>query len=108
MENSKMEDQIFRNFKFQTLFLKVLPNAVLLRYRSLETVHGARRTKQKKILNFDMAHIAVHEEENKENQPCRSSKSCFVSFSELREPILEHGSAKEQRLEVLSEKLNEF
>ena len=65
MGKSKMEDQIFRFFKFRIVFLKVLPNVVLLSYHAPETVHGARRTKQKKISNFDMAHIAVHEEKKK-------------------------------------------
>ena len=65
MENLKMRDQEFRNFIFHLVFLKVLRNAVLLSYHALESVHGARRTKQKKISNFDMADIAVHEEEKK-------------------------------------------
>ena len=56
-----MEDQDFRNFNFRSVCLKVLLNAVLLSYHALESTHGARRTKQTKISNFDIADIAVHE-----------------------------------------------
>ena len=40
-ENSKMEDQEFRIFKFRLVCLKVLANVVLLSYHALESVHGA-------------------------------------------------------------------
>ena len=40
-------------FSLQNL-LKVLNNAVILLCRSLESVHGARRTKQKRISRFLM------------------------------------------------------
>ena len=49
-----METQDFRNFKFRLVFLEVLRNAVLLSYRALESVHGARRTKQEKNQNFHL------------------------------------------------------
>ena len=54
-----MEDQKIWNSKFRSVRLKVLRNAVLLRYHAPESVHGARRTKQNKILNLRMAGIAV-------------------------------------------------
>ena len=61
-ENSKMECQDFWIFKFRLVFLKVLLNAVLLSYHAPELVHGAQRTKQKKISNFDTIVVAVHKE----------------------------------------------
>ena len=61
-----MEEQKFWISIFRSVCLKVLRNAVRLSYHAPESVHGAQRTKQKKISNFDMVGIAVHEEENKE------------------------------------------
>ena len=40
---SKIQDRNLENNIFRYHFLKVLPNAVILRYCSLESVHGARR-----------------------------------------------------------------
>ena len=99
-----MEDQDFRNFKFRSVCRKVLLNAVLLSYRALESVHGARRTKQNKISNFDMVGFPCFLLRERQYEPCRNSKSSFASFFELREPFLENGTAKEQRWGVLLEK----
>ena len=74
-----MEDQKFWNLKLRSVCLKVLRNAVLLRYHALESVHGAWRTKQNKIWNFDMVDIAVREEENKERTMSKLEiLFCFV------------------------------
>ena len=54
-----MEEQIFWNFKFCSVCLKVLRNAVLLSYHAPESVHGAPRTKQNKISNFEMVRFLV-------------------------------------------------
>ena len=52
MENLEMEvEKIKIVFSLQNL-LKVLPNAVILSYHSLESVHGARRTVHLKFENW--------------------------------------------------------
>ena len=102
-------------FSLQNL-LKVLNSAVILRYHSLESVHGAWRTRRMKFENWQSMDLLptfpsltfLSKKGKLAINPCTVNiQTSFFSFFELREPILTNGSSKWPRWEVLLEKQNE-
>ena len=80
---------------FSFLFCwKELAKPVILSYCSPESVHGARRTKQKKVRNVKYSFIAKFKEGTAPCSRIPSLKTSFASFSEFREPILTNSSSK--------------